>query len=184
MVNKISVTLQVTNEVEARELQEAWEEIISGKKLARAATLEHSTEAIMERAQPALEVIELAIREHPTTGQAGKLVRFLAAIYNGYDFAFDLTELRALDTELANACLDYLSYDRLAKAEVHRHLAGGDKELKRWIDDYAVEPRLTLDETHAKAFAKLMEETRQTPNELVREAVDLLTEQYRKAAKR
>ena len=77
-VKKISVTLQVTNEVEARELNEAWQEIVTGKKLARAEALEHGVEAVMERARPALETIETALREHPTTGQAGRLVRFLA----------------------------------------------------------------------------------------------------------
>jgi len=177
---KISVTLQVTSEVEARELRDAWEEIVTGKKLVRMEAFEHATEAIMERARGALEVIERAIREHPTTGQAGRLVRFLAAIYNGYDFSFDLTDLRALDTELANACLDYLNYDRLATREVHHHLSGGDQELQRWILDYRVEPRLSLDESQAKAFAKLMEQTHREPNELLREAVNLLLDKYRR----
>ena len=90
---KVSVTLQVTNEVEARELNEAWQEIVTHKKLARTEALEHSTEAVMERARGALEVIERAIREHPTTGQAGRLVRFLAGVHNGGDYRFDLTEL-------------------------------------------------------------------------------------------
>ena len=106
-VNKISLTLQVTNEAEARELQEAWQEIVSGKKLARAEALEHGVDAIMERARGALEMIERSIREHPGTGQAGRLVRFLAAIYNGYDFTFDLTELRGIDIE-ARECLPRL----------------------------------------------------------------------------
>jgi hypothetical protein len=65
---------------------------------------------------------------------------------------------------------------------VHHHLSGGDRELQGWIGRYAVEPRLTLDQEHAEAFAKLMEETRRTPSELVREAVDLLTEKYRRQA--
>ena len=175
---EISVTLQVTNEVEAREPNKAWQEIVTHRKLARTEALEHGTEAVMERAREALKVIEQAIREHPTTGQARRLVRFLAAIYNGYDFSFDLTELRTLDTGLANACLDYLNYDRLSKREVHHHLAGGDQELQHWIRDYGVEPRLTLNDEHAKAFAMLMEQTRREPNELLREAIDLLLESY------
>jgi len=178
-MQKKSLTLQVRSEAEARELQDAWQEIVSGKKLVRAAALEHGTEAIMERARVAIGVIERAIREHPTTSQAGRLVRFLAAIYNGYDFSFDLTELRALDTELANACLDYLNYDRLAKREVHHHLAGGDRELQEWIRDYQVEPRLTLGEQHLEAFARLIEDTGRSPNDLLREAVDQLLNQYR-----
>ena len=66
---------------------------------------------IVRRAMAALEKIETAIEAYPRTGQARRLVKFLAGIYNGEDYPFDLTELRALDTELANACLDYLNYD-------------------------------------------------------------------------
>ncbi len=102
---KIAITLEVANEAQAMELNDAWQEIVSGQKLERADALEHGTEAVMERARPALEIIETAIREHPTTGQAGRLVRFLAGLYNGQDYPFDLTDLRALDTRLANACL-------------------------------------------------------------------------------
>ena len=177
---KIEVTLQVGNEVQARELEAAWREIVTGETLPRSETLESDLEAIQERARTGLQVIEHAIREHPTTGQDGRLVRFLAAIYNGYDFSFDLTELRALDTELANACLDYLNYDRLAKREVHHHLSGGDRELQQWIDDYRLEPRLTLGEKHAEAFAELMEQTHRHPNELLREAIDLLRDKYQR----
>lgn len=47
----------------------------------------------------------------------------VAGVYNGSDFPFDLTDLRALDTALANACLDSLNYDRPGRREVHRHLS-------------------------------------------------------------
>ena len=181
-VNKISLTLQVTNEAEARELQEAWQEIVSGKKLARAAALEHGLDAIMERARGALEMIERSIREHPGTGQAARLVRFLAAIYNGYDFAFDLTELRGLDTELANACLDYLNYDRLAKREVHHHLAGGDRALHGWMKDCGVEPPPHLTRVQRKELAQLTEQTGHDEDELLREAIHLLLDKYKRNA--
>lgn len=138
---KISVTFEVYNDAEARELNDAWEEIVTGKKLARTEALEHGTESIMERARVALQIIETAIRKNPTTGQAGRLVRFLAGVYNGYDYPFDLTDLRALDTNLANACLDYLNYDRLGKQEVHHHLSGGEQELQGWIKRYGIQPR-------------------------------------------
>jgi hypothetical protein len=138
---KISVTFEVYNDAEARELNDAWEEIVTGKKLARTEALEHGTESIMERAREALQIIETAIRKNPTTGQAGRLVRFLAGVYNGYDYPFDLTDLRTLDTNLANACLDYLNYDRLGKQEVHHHLSGGEKELQGWIKLYGIQPR-------------------------------------------
>ena len=46
----------------------------------------------------------------------------------------------ALDTPLANACLDYLSYERLGITEVHEHLPGGEKALHRWRADYGLTP--------------------------------------------
>ncbi len=179
---KITVTLEVTNDAEARELNEAWEEIILRKKLARTEALEHGVEAIMERARPALEIIETAIRQNPTTGQAGRLVRFLAGVYNGGDYPFDLTDLRTLDTRLANACLDYLNYDRLGKAEVHKHLSAGARELHQWLEDCGIEPALRLREAHAEALAKLVEQTGRDRTELLDEAVDLLLDKHRRKA--
>jgi hypothetical protein len=64
--NTIAITLDVSNEVEARELQQAWEEIVTHKKLARTEALEHSVDAVMERARLALGTIERTMREHPT----------------------------------------------------------------------------------------------------------------------
>jgi hypothetical protein len=87
------------------------------------------------------QIIETAIGNNPTSGQAGRLVRFLAGLYNGSDYPFDLTDLRVLDTRLANACLDYLNYDRLGKREVHRHLTGGDRRLHQWLEDYGIKSR-------------------------------------------
>jgi hypothetical protein len=103
--------------------------------------LNHEVSTITARAMEALRVIEGAIRRNPTTEQARRLVWFLAAVYNGSLYLFDLTELRALDCDLANACLDYLNYDRLGRREVHRHLSSGDAELQRWIDDCGLRSR-------------------------------------------
>lgn len=105
--------------------------------------LAHDEGEIVSRAMAALERIEEAIEAHSGTGQARRLVKFLAGVYNGDDYPFDLGQLRALDTALASACLDYLNYDRLGRREVHRHLSGGDTELQRWIDDYGLRPRET-----------------------------------------
>lgn len=136
---KIELTFTVSTEKQARELDAAWRETIAGKQ-PRTDVLERDQAAITSRALMALEIIETAIRQNPTTGQSGRLVRFLAGVYNGYDYPFDLTDLRALDTRLANACLDYLNYDRLGKKEVHRHLSAGERELHQWIEDYGLEP--------------------------------------------
>ena len=104
-------------------------------------TLARDEGEIVRRAMAALEKIEAAIEAHPGTGQARRPVKFLAGVYNGEDYPFDLTELRALDTELANACLDYLNYDRLGKREVHKHLKNGDRDLHRWLERYDLLPR-------------------------------------------
>ncbi len=140
--NRFSVTLTVSTERQLRELDAAWREIIAGE-LPRTQLLEREQGAIRSRAFPALRLLETAIRSHPGTGQCARLARFLAGVYNGPRYPFDLTELRALDTSLANACLDYLNYDRLAKQEVHHHLSGGGTQLNRWISDYRIRPRRT-----------------------------------------
>lgn len=100
---------------------------------------EHQTiRRVRHRAMAALVLIVEAIRNHPGTGQSRRLVRFVAGCYNGSDYPFDLTELRGLDTCLANACLDYLDYDRLAIREIHHHLPGGEGTLHQWLYDYGV----------------------------------------------
>jgi hypothetical protein len=126
--------MTVRNQAQARELDMAWREITSGQKLVRTEALGHDEQEIMDRAQEALS--------NPTSGQARRLVRFLAGLYNGQDYPFDLTDLRALDTQLANACLDYLNYDRLGRREVHHHLKGGEDQLHQWRYDCGIEPRL------------------------------------------
>jgi hypothetical protein len=83
---------------------------------------------------------ESSVYAHPGTGQAGRLVSFLAALYNGYDYPFDLSDLRPLDTKLANACLDYLNYDRLGICDLDKHLEGGGRVLQAWFRDYGLTP--------------------------------------------
>ncbi len=102
--------------------------------------LDRDLAQIKVKAMAALQAIEKAINDHPTTGGAKRLVRFLAGLYNGQDYPFELTELRGLDTNLANACLDYLNYDRLGIKEVHKHLANGERDLHRWLEEYRIAP--------------------------------------------
>jgi hypothetical protein len=93
---------------------------IAGGERPRMDTLLRDEGSIQTRAILALQAIEANIQAHPT-------------------YPFDLTVLRSLDTRLANACLDYLNYDRLGKKEVHKHLANGDRELHRWLKEYGIE---------------------------------------------
>jgi hypothetical protein len=104
----IHVSFQVTTPSQAAELNAAWQEIVAGHRT-RLNTAAEATHEIMERARIGLSRIVTAVEEHPGTGQGRRLVRFLAGVYNGNDYPFDLTDLRALDTELASACIDYLT---------------------------------------------------------------------------
>jgi hypothetical protein len=121
------------------EFDQAMVEIVAGER-PRMDALDRDLAAIKTRAMAALQVVETAINTHPTTGGAKRLVQFLAGLYNGPDYPFDLIELRGLDTNLANACLDYLNCDRLGIKEVHKHLANGDRDLHRWLEEYGIEP--------------------------------------------
>jgi hypothetical protein len=91
------------------------------------------------RALAGLATILESVRAHPGTGQAGRLVAFPAGLYNGYDYPFDLSDLRPLDTKLANACLDYLNYDRLGVCDLDKHL-GGDRVLPALLREYNLVP--------------------------------------------
>jgi hypothetical protein len=134
-------TVHVEADIPASQLDEfqcAIAAIVAGERL-RMDALVRDEGSIYARAMEALQAIEASINAHPTTGQSRRLVRFLAGVYNGQDYPFDLTELRGLHTRLANACVDYLNYDRLGRKEVHKHLAHGDRDLHRWLEQCGVE---------------------------------------------
>jgi hypothetical protein len=105
---RIRVTFDVATDSQAAELNAAWQEIVAGQRT-RLNTAAEDINEIMERARTALQLITNAIEKNPGTGQSRRLVRFLAGVYNGSDFPFDLTDLRVLDIELANACIDNLN---------------------------------------------------------------------------
>jgi hypothetical protein len=175
---KLEFKLTVSIEAQGRELEAAWRETIAGRQL-RTDVLERDRAAITPRAMVALEIIEAAIRENPAVGHARRLVRFLLGIYNGYDYPFDVTDLRALDTRPANACLDYLNYDCLGIKEVHRDLSGGDRKLHERRADCGTSARALRGERQEAALAQLLEKADLTPRELLDKAVDVLADQYR-----
>jgi hypothetical protein len=88
-----------------------------------------------DRAVAGLEVLAKAIRTNPTAGQTRRLVRFLAGVYNGPYFPFDLTDLRGLDLELATACLDVLALDHFGIREIHNWGPVSAEELNKWFLD-------------------------------------------------
>jgi hypothetical protein len=125
---RIQMYFDVATDHQAAELSAAWEDIVSGKRTRISAAAE-DTQEVIERARLGLQRIVKAIEEHPGTGRARRLERFLNGAYNGHDFPLDLTDLRTLDAESANASVDYFNYDRLAKAEVHSHLPEGGSRM-------------------------------------------------------
>ena len=114
------------------------QEVLVGPRT-RLTLLEQEFKAIERRALAGLKVILHTIRSS-AGGQSARLVGFLASLYLKYDCPFELTDLRSLDTALANACLDYLNYDRLGVCDLERHLADGGVEVAGWIRDYGCGP--------------------------------------------
>jgi len=176
---RIQVTFDVASQSQAAELNAAWEEIVAGQR-GRLNTAAEDLDEIMERAMAGLQKIVKAIEENPGTGQTGRLTRFLAGVYNGHEFLFDLTDLRSLDTELANACIDYLNYDRLAKAEVHTHLPEGGRQMQWFIKQHGIRPHLHLssyDEHESRLFA-LSERLDREAGALLKQALEDLLSTY------
>ena len=87
----------------------------------------------MDRGVAALQIIVNAVRDHAMTGQGRRLIAFLAGIYHGQRFPFDLTDLRALDTRLSDACLEVLAFDRTGAMEVHCWGVVSAVELNEWF---------------------------------------------------
>jgi hypothetical protein len=178
-LKRFQLHFDVATDDQAAELSAAWQEIVSGQRTRLTAAAEDLNE-IQERAMTALQRIVQAIEANPGAGQTGRLVRFLAGVYNGHEYTFDLTDLRVLDTDLANACIDYLNYDRLSKAEVHSHLPDGGRQMQWFIAQHGIRPRLCLssnDEHEARLFA-LVERIDREPNALLKEALEDLLSRY------
>jgi hypothetical protein len=173
----------VATDDQAAELSAAWEEIVSGKRTRISAAAE-DTDEIMERARTSLQTIVKAVEAHPGTGQARRLARFLSGVYNGGEFPFDLTDLRALDTELASACIDYLNYDRLAKAEVHTHLPGRGRQMEEIISQYGIRPRphFSSTEEHEPRLYALAQRLDRESDALLKEALEDLLARYESKA--
>ena len=137
---KVRVEVEVP-EVLMGEFDLMVQEVLAGPRT-RLTQLEQEFKEIEVRALVGLEVILDCVRTSGA-GQAARLVRFLANLYLKYDCPFDLMDLRTLDTRLANACLDYLNYDRLGVCDLDRHLADGGVEVEGWIRDYGYGPHLS-----------------------------------------
>lgn len=82
------------------------------------------------------------------TGQGQVIAHFLAALYNGYDYRFDLVQLRGLDDNLWRDCLGVIALDRWGGREVHRHIVDGDRRIQAILRFNGLAP---LDEASSAA---------------------------------
>lgn len=124
------------------EMRLAWREVISGQRTVARALAEHRDEVAV-RGRVGLQTILTAIQGNPGTGQVTRLVRFLAGIYNGPQFPFDMTDLRTLDGNLRDACLDVLELDTYGFSEVHQWGLIDGKSIEAIFTKYGLYDALT-----------------------------------------
>jgi len=77
-----------------------------------------------------------------------------------------------LDIKLANACIDYLNYDRLAKAEVHTHLPDGGRQME-WFHcatPAAAAAAFVEHDDHEQRLYALAERLGREPDELLKQS--------------
>lgn len=86
------------------------------------------------------------------SGQCRYIARFLLGLYNGMRFPFDLTDLRAIDTELFDDCMAVLNMDaRLTRQEVHTYFEDGGAKFERLAKLWGVEDAQKLRQDAARA---------------------------------
>jgi hypothetical protein len=74
-----------------------------------------------------------------SSGQSRYIAEFLLGLYNGPRFPFDLTSLRALDTDIAQDCLAALRLDAAGLKEVHRWLDKPSEAFEQLAAEWGIE---------------------------------------------
>jgi hypothetical protein len=75
----------------------------------------------------------LRLAEERDSGQIVRVVRFLAATYNGQAFPFDVFELRAVDVAIGDDMLKCLEALRWGRADLHTLVPDGDARMRAVI---------------------------------------------------
>lgn len=75
----------------------------------------------------------LSLAEHHDSGQIRRVAGFIASVYNGQAFPFDLYELRAVDVEISDDMLRCLDALRWARADLHTLVPDGDARVQAVI---------------------------------------------------
>lgn len=72
------------------------------------------------------------------SGQCRYVAGFLLSLYNGERFKFDLTDLRAIDSEIFDDCIAVLKMDHTPWQEVHRYFDDGGKIWEQLARDWRI----------------------------------------------
>ena len=76
----------------------------------------------------------LALTERHDSGQIARIVRFIAATYNGQAFSFDLFDLRTLDAAISDDMLLCLDALRWGVSDLYKLVPDGDARVRVLID--------------------------------------------------
>ena len=97
-----------------------------------------------EKSKPAVRATGLAALKRlipiaqGDTGQSVRVAHFLLGCYNGHEFPFDLTDLRALDFDIHADCMAVLQMDYAPEREIHQLIENGARIFERLAQLHAL----------------------------------------------
>lgn len=106
----------------------------------------HAAQKLREdiKAEGGAALKRLYVTANGDTGQSGVVARFLAGLYNGTRFQFDLTDFRRLDDALFEDCMALLRMDaRHCVQEVHEYFEDGGRKWEQMISDWSMDKKST-----------------------------------------
>ena len=81
----------------------------------------------------------LVLAEQRDSGQIRRVARFLASVFNGDAFPFDLFELRSVDVEISDDMLCCLDALRWAKADLYKLVPDGEGRVLKVLGSWGIE---------------------------------------------
>lgn len=149
-VNMTQITVDVPVD-RADAFSQLWRDFLSGDSPhdREAKALRTSARDARERGIESLRALYAVAQRD--SGQCRYVARFLAGLYNGFRFPFDLTDLRCLDSELFEHCMNVLRMDARPAQEVHLYFENGgakwEQMIQRWglVDDQIERARSVIE---------------------------------------
>jgi homoaconitase/3-isopropylmalate dehydratase large subunit len=138
----VKITVDVPAE-KREHFHRLWEQILSDEDAPinqQVNADDNTRESVMKNGKEALfRLYEVTQRG---TGQSRVVAVFLASLYNGRAFSFDLTDLRVLDEKLFEDCMVVLRMDaRHCIHEIHNYFEDGDRRWKEMISEWNLTDR-------------------------------------------